>query len=214
LTGEIEPNLLRMLVKPLWLFALVPCLLPATPSQASEITPFGAFRTGGEFNETASDNTLDIDNTGTFGIILGMPYERDKTLEFFYSHQHSSLVEKSGAGVNTLFDLDIDYFQFGGTHMFNTTPELQPFVSGGLGFSWFSPGLDGLDSEIQPALGIGGGVKWKLTERFGLRFEVRGTGTFFGKGSSIFCSNGQCTANLRGELLFQADFLIGANFNY
>lgn len=197
------------------LFALIPCLaLTTAPSRAGEITPFGAFRTGGEFSETASGNMLDIDNTGAFGIILGMPYQRGNTLEFFYSHQHASLVEKTGAGANTLFDLDIDYFQFGGIEMFNTTPVLQPFVSGGLGFSWFSPGLDGLDSEIRPAFGIGAGFKWKLGERFGLRFELRGTGTFFGNGSSIFCSNGQCTADLRGELLFQADALIGANFTF
>jgi hypothetical protein len=197
------------------LIALILCLqIPVTRVFAGEITPFGAFRTGGEFSETASDNTLDIENTRAFGIILGMPYQRDQTFEFFYSHQHASLVEKSNAGANTLFDLNIDYFQFGGIHMFNTTPELQPFVSGGLGFSWFSPGLDGLDSELRPAFGIGGGFKWKLNARFGLRFELRGTGTFFGNGSSIFCSNGQCTANLRGELLFQADALIGANFNF
>jgi hypothetical protein len=204
-----------MHIRPISLLALTPCLaLPIMPALASEITPFGAFRTGGELNETASGNTLDIENTSAFGIILGWPYQRDKTFEFFYSHQHASLVEKSGAGANALFDLDIDYFQFGGSHMFNTTPELQPFVSGGLGFSWFSPGLDGLDSELRPAIGIGGGFKWRLNEQVGLRFEIRGTGTFFGSGSSIFCSNGQCTANLRGELLFQADALIGANFTF
>ena len=197
------------------LLVLTSCLmLPGTLSQAAEITPFGAFRTGGEFSETASVNTLDIDNTRAFGIILGMPYQRYKTLEFYYSHQHASLIEKSSAGANTLFDLDVDYFQFGGIHMFNTTPEIQPFVSGGLGFSWFSPGLDGLDSAFQPAFGIGIGFNWKLNPHFGLRFELRGTGTFFGNGSSIFCSNGQCTANLRGELLFQADALIGTNFSF
>jgi hypothetical protein len=203
-----------MPVKLPWLFVLAPCLLPATPLQAGEITPFGAFRTGGEFSETATGNMLDIDNTRAFGIILGMPYQRDQTFEFFYSHQYAPLVEKTSAGTNTLFKLNIDYFQFGGTHMFNTTPEIQPFVSGGLGFSLFSPGLDGLDSEVRPAFGLGGGFKWKLADRFGLRFELRGTGTFFGNNSSVFCNNGQCTANLRGELLFQADFLIGANFSF
>lgn len=204
-----------MRLKPSCLLALTPCLvLTATFLHAGEITPFGAFRSGGEFSDTTSGNTLDIDNTRAYGIILGVPYQRGKLLEFFYSHQRASLVEKSGAGANTLFDLDVDYFQFGGTSMFNTTPEIKPFVSGGLGFSWLSPGLDGLDSEIRPAFGIGAGFIWKLGEPFGLRFELRGTGTFFGHGSSIFCSNGQCTANLRGDLLFQTDVLIGANFKF
>jgi hypothetical protein len=197
------------------LLVLTPCLLlPATRAQALEITPFGAFRTGGEFSETATSNSLDIDNTRAFGIILGRPYQRVKILEFFYSHQHAPLVENTAASANTLFELDVDYFQFGGIHMFNTTPEIQPFVSGGLGLSLFSPGLNGLDSEVRPAFGIGGGFRWKINDRFGLRFELRGTGTFFGNRSSIFCNNGQCTANLRGELLFQADILIGANFSY
>lgn len=204
-----------MPVKLRCLFALSPCLLlPGAHIRAGEITPFGAFRTGGEFSETASVNTLDIDNTGAYGFILGMPYRRDTALEFFYSHQHASLVEKSVAGAKTLFDLDIDYFQFGGTSTFSATPALQPFVSGGLGLSWFSPGLDGLDSELRPAFGIGCGFRWKAGERIGLRFELRGTGTFFGNGSSIFCSEGQCTAHLRGELLFQADALIGASFSF
>lgn len=197
------------------LLALMPCMVLITaPLHAAEVTPFGAFRSGGEFSDTTSGNTLDIDNTGAYGIIIGMPYQRGKLLEFFYSHQHAALVEKSGTGANTLFELDIDYFQFGGTSEFSTTPAIRPYVSGGLGFSWLSPGLDGLDSELRPAFGIGAGFVWKLTDQIGLRFEFRGTGTFFGNGSSIFCNNGQCTANLRGDLLFQTDALIGANFSF
>ncbi len=197
------------------LLALMTCLASsATPLQAGDITPFGAFRTGGEFTDTATGDTLDIENTGAYGIILGMPYQKNTEFEIFYSHQRTSLVEQSSTGANKLFDLNIDYIQFGGISMFKTTPAVQPFVSGGLGFSWFSPGLDGLDSELRPAVGIGVGVRLKLGERIGLRFELRGTGTFFGSGSSIFCSNGQCAANLRGELLFQTDALIGAIFTF
>ena len=183
-------------------------------ASATEITPFGGYRMGGEFSEPSQGNTYDINSAGVFGVILGIPFGKpeNKTMfELIYSHQSTELKTKPEFQTTYLFDLDIDYFTVGGTYLIGDSTPVQPFVSAGIGASYFKPGTSGLDSETRLALSIGGGAKWMISNQVGLRFELRGIATSFGLGNeedTIFCGNNECLT-IEKNVVFQVDALVG-----
>lgn len=84
-------------------------------------------------------------------------------------------------------------YQYSLNPVFHFTPrgsKFRPFLTAGVSALNFAPtdtakalaklpenaiyGAQNLDSNLQPGLNYGGGVKYHLTDRFGLRFDVRG----------------------------------------
>ncbi|MEA1888418.1 MAG: outer membrane beta-barrel protein [Pseudomonadota bacterium] len=195
------------------IFSLI-LVLSSSLASATEITPFGGYRMGGEFTGPSQGDTYDVSSAAAFGIILGLPFGKpeNKTMfELTYSHQSTELKTKPEFQTTHLFDLDIDYFTVGGTYLIGDGTPLQPFISAGIGASYFKPGTSGLDSETRLALSIGGGAKWMISKQVGLRFELRGIATSFGLGDeedTIFCGNNECLT-IEKNVFFQTDAMLG-----
>lgn len=190
----------------------------SAPLNAAEITPLVGIRGGGEVIDDTTGTKHSIRTSNLVGFILSKPYDYGKTLEIYYSHQSSelssiNLPSTPSPAVTSTVPLSIDYLHFGGTAPISDEKELKTFVSGGLGFTYLSPDISGLDAELRASLSIGIGLRWPLTEHVALRFETRGLATLFNNNSSIFCSGG-CTLKINGNFFTQYEALAGIAFSF
>ncbi len=193
----------------------VTLLFLSTNSYSIEITPILGYRGGGEFIDTVDNTKHTTSSSEMYGLIIsGEPYDRGKTLELYYSHQSSeirSINTPNSTSVN--IPLSIDYLHFGGTAPITDEDKLKTFVSGGLGFTYMSPDLSGLESDLRASLSLGIGLKMPITERIAFRLESRLLATLFNSNSSIFCSGG-CTIKVNGSAFYQGEVFAGLAFKF
>lgn len=195
------------------LLLLVP--LSARAERGFEITPFGGFRFGGNFEDNTTGTTLKVRDAGSFGLILGLRDTPETHYELFYSFQKTELGAGGGTfGRDPLFDLDIHYLHIGGTYEF-PEKKVQPFISGGLGLTFLDPKGAGLHSSTNFSLSLGAGVKIPFSSKAGLRLEGRGYLTVLPDSTEIFCvSSGgaSCDVRVQGDVLGQFELLTGIYF--
>lgn len=174
-----------------------------------ELTPFAGYTGGGDFTNTATGQSLSLDETASYGIMLGFRQAPDPKqpgtawLELYLSRQQTQLQlgGLSSIGRPSL-DLDIEYYHIGGTYG-QAEGKVQPFVAGTFGATRMVPKQYGLDPETKFSLTLGGGVKVYLTERVGLRLEGRWLGTVVSANGGMFCSNGACLVTVQGDVFSQ-----------
>lgn len=178
-----------------------------------QITPFAGYRVGGTFEDELSEAKLDLDDGGSYGLVLNMRESPNTEWELGYSHQSASV---DTAGVSTSggkLDLDVDYLQFGGTYI-GPHELARPFLVATVGLAHFDPDASALDSETYFAFSIGGGVKLWPANRFGLRLEGRFYGTVLDSESKIFCTSSSegsgCLISTKAEVLWQWEMMVGA----
>lgn len=177
-----------------------------------EITPLLGYRGGGEFIDTDTQQKHTVVSSDVYGLIIGLPYERGKQLELYYSHQSSdirsvNLTLPTPTG-SVDIPLSIDYLHIGGTAPIADEKNYKTFVSGGLGFTYLSPDLSGLQSDLRASFSIGIGLKYPVSENIALRLEARGLGTLFNSNATLFC-NGGCALSVNGSLFVQAEVFAG-----
>ena len=187
-------------------------LLFSSAAHSVEITPLLALRGGGDFVDTETNKNHTVVSSDAFGVIISFPHERGKTLEIYYSHQSSDInsvdVDLSSTTGKADIPLEINYLHIGGTTPINRDDTLDTFVSGGLGFTYLSPDLNGLQSDLRASFSIGVGLKWPLTNNIALRLETRALATLYNSNSALFC-NGGCSLAVDGNLFVQAEIFAG-----
>lgn len=178
-----------------------------------EITPFAGYRFGGQFDNPATSDNVDIEESPTFGIAIDAVYRPDQAIQVFYSRQSTEVRDTTPR-----FDVDIEYFQVGGVATFPLeAQDWVPYAVGTIGAVRFTPGRGGIDDETRFAMTFGGGVQYFFTPRLGLRLEGRGYFTFFDTDADVFCvSNGGATCLLRtsGNLFWQLEAQAGLTFRF
>ena len=168
-----------------------------------EITPFAGYTMGGEFHDATTGKTLSFDDTSSYGIMLDFKQAEDSWIELYYSRQQTRLKTDQGPFFgNPLFDVNVEYFHVGGTYGADTG-NVRPFVVGTIGATHMVPQGADLHAETKLSLSLGGGARFYLTKRIGLRFDARWFGTFFNGSGSVFCSGGACLVNVQGSVLSQ-----------
>ena len=176
-----------------------------------ELTPFAGYRIGGDLTDEDSDTDQDLDEGASFGIILNIQDKEYTQYEFLYSRQSSSL-NISSAGTFSSLDLDIHYFQFGGSYLFEGK-ESRPYLSFTLGAAYLDPD-QGYDSTTEFSYSLGGGMRWYLLDNMGLRFDVRTYGILTDSSSHVFCRNGRCVARYSGSGINQLEASLGVIFRF
>ena len=181
-------------------------------SYSVEVTPLVGLRGGGDFVDTETDKNHTVVSSETYGVIIGFPYEKGKMIEVYYSHQSSDI---NSVDVDTAFTtgkvdipITIDYLHIGGTTPISQSDNLNTFVSGGLGFTYLSPDINGLQSDLRASFSIGVGLKWPVSENIALRLESRALATLYNSNSALFC-NGSCSLAVNGSLFVQAEIFAG-----
>ncbi len=204
------------------LLVLAACLLLAVPAGAQEdldfeLTPFAAYRIGGDFEDDETGEEFDLDDSDAFGLILNIRAKNQGQWEILYAKQ-STEVDTAGTFVaSESIDLDVQYFQLGGTYLYDGD-RVTPFIALTLGVTHFDPEIADLDSENYFSASFGGGIKMDLMQRVGVRLEGRVYSTFLESNSKIFCSSdaggGQCLIESSGTTLNQWEARAGLVFRF
>lgn len=191
--------------------------LLAAPAFADvEITPFGAYRFGGEFEsrEDFIDIGLEVEDTEALGVLVALDLNRDFQLEFLWSHQESTLLEEGFFFEDEiLFDLDVDYLHVGVAYQWSPG-QLRPFFGVSLGATQFAP-VGGLSDETRFSMSLGGGVKLMANEHFGVRFEGRGFATLVDENDDDFvCDRFDCYNTGGDDYFTQFETRVGLIFRF
>ncbi len=178
------------------------------PEPNVEITPLIGYRSGGSFTDTNTGDDLDLDDSGSYGLVINVDNDANTQWEFIYSHQETSMQLTQLFMGQPVFDLDIDYFSFGGSYVWRD-PRYVPFIGAGFGVTYMSPSDSQLDSETRAMLQVGGGYKIFLTKNIGLRLEGRAYMTALESDAAVFCGNGACFARVESDGFSQFELSAG-----
>lgn len=156
-----------------------------------EINPFGG---ASFFHDVSSGLGTKHANGGVAGIRVTENFWRYVGLEQAFTYSTNNVMFQSPlAAGQPNYGFGSRLYQFSLNPVFHFTPRgsaFRPFVTVGASALNFTPtdtakalarlpenarfGAAGLNSNLLPGLNYGGGVKYHLTDRFGLRFDVRG----------------------------------------
>jgi hypothetical protein len=204
--------------------ALTSSLLMTTPSMAEddtsyrfEITPFTAYRTGGQFEQLDGDAKLKLEESTAFGLLLNGSVRPDAQWEVLYARQSTEIDTQGLFDSGQSADLKVDYYQFGGTLLFKGEA-LRPFIALTIGMSRFDPQAGEFSAENFFSGSFGAGVQLLRSKRVGLRLEGRLYGTFVDENSRIFCGSdggvGACLIQLEGSIVTQWEARAGVVFRF
>jgi hypothetical protein len=133
--------------------------------------------------------------------------------QVFYSFQRSALPGTAFAQAADVA-VNISYLHLGGLAFFDGDARNGGgYVVGGLGATFFSPGLGGLSDEIRPSANVGVGWQWPLARNVALRTELRGYLTLINSSGQFFCSGG-CVVSIRGNTVLQAEAMVGMSIGF
>jgi len=184
----------------------------AAAAQTAELTPFAAYRVGGEFvNYSVNDNAA-------YGGILGVDLSRGVGpgvgLEFLYSHQ-STEVTTDLPGLTPRADMKIDQWGLMGFReaMKGQSPA-RPYGEVGIGLTHLYTEGNGSSTRVNALFGLG--VKVFPNPRIGLNLATRGYLAFVSSGSGgFYCgTGGGCSVGFSGSLFFQADLMAGITVKF
>ena len=190
--------------------------LAASPARAEEpreynsfeFTPFVGYMAGGEFEDPVDSSDRDLDAGNSFGIIINAAAEWWRHYEMLYLRQSTEV-----DGVEP-FDMDVEYLQFGGTVSYPDVESTRviPYFGMTVGAARFSPDQAGLDDETKLAFSMAGGVRVPITERFGVRLDLRAFATVLDSDSDIFCASSAgltCRIKVKSDVFLQYSANLG-----
>lgn len=191
--------------------------LAAESVRRFEVTPFAAYRIGGTFQDDEAGRDYELDEAGAYGLRLNLLAEANTQYELGWSRQTTALDLRAVPSVGERIDLDVDYYQLGGTYQWDGN-RLRPFMVATLGAARYAPEPAEIDAETYFAFSIGGGWQLRPTSRLGLRLEGRFYGTWLSGSSRIFCTSASaasgCLIQASGDLLWQWEMSAGAVFRF
>jgi hypothetical protein len=185
-----------------------------------ELTPYLGYRIGGEFQQQNGSATYELDEGNSAGLIFNIVAADVNTQwQVLYGEQRTNLKTPLTFDPAARLGLDVEYFQFGGTYLFDDDgDDTRPFVALTAGVTHFGPTLAGVDSESFFSGSIGGGVQLLKTHRVGVRLEARVFATFVNTDGAIFCHSGPqagaCAITIHGTALYQFEASAGVVFRF
>lgn len=181
--------------------------------QNFEVTPFAGYRFGGSFVDSFTGVGLDIKDSESYGVVIGINTSPETQIEFLYSHQTTEIEPEGFFSPTSLTSLEMDTYHLGGSYIWDSGKDLRPFVQGTVGATHFRPDRAGLNSETRFSFGLGGGVKYYFTKHIGVRLGGRALATLLNSNSAIFCSGG-CTIRVQSSTLWQFEGTLGIIFAF
>lgn len=181
-------------------------LLFASPAFADsfEIVGWASYRTGGALGVDVRDGDATLDEAGAWGVTLGLRTRPDSVIELHYSIQSTEVDVEDFFGDVGSVELDVEYFQVGGTFFFlrpGNPSRITGYIAGSLGGTRFSG--EGADAQTFFSGSLGGGADVALAKRVSLRLDGRFYTTFVGSSGSIACTPGFCVTSVYGNYFSQ-----------
>jgi hypothetical protein len=182
-----------------------------------ELTPFGGYTFGGDFDDMATSASLALEDRANFGLILNIRESPNTQWEILYSRQATE-ADTAGLPVSgPPLDLDVHYIHGGGTYLFDGS-HAHPFLAATIGASHFVPGPDTVGSETFFSFSLGVGLQIRPNDRFGVRLEARGFGSLMNSDTDLFCQSGPagglCAIHVEGTMFWQFQTTAGFVFRF
>jgi hypothetical protein len=205
-----------------WMFATAAfALLGVAPAAqaaegpSAEITGFGGYRMGGDFDlanpPAGVDESVDLEDSSSWGIDVGIYRDAISFYEFLYSQQSAGLDTTDAALKNA--DVSTEYWQVGGTVLYPMDRWFVPYLSLTIGATRFDVSGAGGGSETKFSGSLGGGFRFPFNDTFSALVGARGYLTAVSSDTDFFCSGGGGSANClfktSGSTFFQGEVLIG-----
>ncbi len=204
-----------------WMFAaVIAALLGTSAAWAAdrptlEITPYVGYRMGGQFDvnnpPAGQDDSVDLQDSGSWGVDLGIYRDPVSFYEILYSQQSANLDSRQ-PGLKGA-DVKVEYFQFGGTLLYPYDNWLVPYLSVTIGATRFDVQGGGSDSETKFSGSLGGGLRIPVGSNFALNFGLRGYLTAVDSDSEFLCvgtgGSANCLIRSSGSAFFQGEALVG-----
>jgi hypothetical protein len=195
---------------------LVVTIPSAGSAQGTTLTPYSGYRLGGSL--TIREGDLKLDSSPFFGAQLDFRVRADATGAIIVDYQPTTLrLKEFNEPLQELFDMNVWYFQAGGTLEVQNQADAIPFFVGSLGMSWFDPGAGSQSAGSEYALSgvFGAGAKIPLGDGgMGLRLQARVLLNSIYGGASVWCGSASgCWIGTGGYLgPVQFDFGGGVTF--
>jgi hypothetical protein len=189
------------------LFAILSLGIDAA-AQTTEVAAFVGIGFGGSLTSPATGGSIDIEVGPVYGGAISTTLSSTWRFEAVFSRQESRVAgERSGAHVHVAQERYLAGFQ-----------EEVPWGRG-RAFGTFLIGATrsvpaGADDQLWFTIGVGLGVKTRLSARVGLRFEARGYYTPVTVGGATICGAGGCYFKYTGSGVFQGDVTAGVFFGF
>jgi len=188
----------------------------ADSKPTAEITGFAGYRMGGQFDvnnpATGNDDSVDLQDSGSWGVDIGIYRDATSFYELLYSQQSSDL--DSGDPTIKRADVNVEYFQFGGTIMYPYDDNwFVPYLSLTIGATRLDVQGAGSKSDTRFSGSLGGGVRIPISENFSMTAGLRGYLTAVDSDSQFLCvgtgGSANCLIRSSGSAFFQGEALIG-----
>jgi hypothetical protein len=179
------------------------------PLTSSNLALYGGYRTGGRLSDTATGETVVVDEHSSFALALDLALDPGRQTEIFFSQQKSALSSAGLAGTADRVPVSIAYLHVGGTSFLGKSIA-GTYVMGGIGVTRAKPDFSGLRSATRPSMNLGIGYLLPLDGNLQVRFEARGYATLVDSEGGLFCGGDSgCLISVSGGALYQTDFLLG-----
>ena len=148
-------------------------LLPfsSLSAQRIQLSPFLGYETGAKIN--TSLGSLHIEDGMDFGAILNVGIGGGRYAELSYSHLGTELSTDHEATYTPVCDLAVDYYSLGMLQELKPAEKTTPYGLLTLGVVNYRPTSGDISGENKVHISLAGGVKTKLSEKIGLRFQAR-----------------------------------------
>jgi outer membrane protein with beta-barrel domain len=190
-------------------------------AQTWEVVPFGGYRFGGSFEHfggrfdrfggtfDGSDplGTLEVKESGAWGVSVGVTFAEEAELEALYTRQDTRLATDGLFTSQPRFALDTEVYHLGGNYLFGDgQSRLRPYVGMGIGLTRLIPEPADFESETRFSASFAGGLKYFVGAHIGVRLEARGFVTVLESDSKSVCSTfGPCLFQSSGFEMTQVE---------
>ena len=185
-----------------------------------EVTPFAAYRLGGQFQTDAPANggagRTDVKNGTAWGVDFGLYRDAESYYQLLYSRRDAGL-DTDDAGLRGI-DVRIEYFQLGGTVLLPQPAGHAGYISLTIGLTRLAALSGPYGSEHEFSASLGGGFRYPFTDRLQANIGVRGYATFVDRNTDLVCISdaGQAGCLLRssGRTLWEVEGHAGLTFRF
>jgi hypothetical protein len=185
----------------------------AAAGAQTTLTLYGGARGGGDFEDASNGSVFKLKSGAAASASVDWFFDDGRQGQLFYSFQHSGLPGRA-FGQAADVAVNVHYLHLGGrVFIEGDAKQGGGYVVGGLGATYFSPGLGGLSDEIRPSANVGVGFEWPVARNVSIRAELRGYWTLINSSGQLFCSGG-CVVSIRGQSLAQAEGLLGVSIGF
>lgn len=194
------------------LFFFVPLIAFSQVEPGPEISVMSGYMWGGKLTTVNGD--LKIEDGANLTVALDVPLASGITGELIYTRLDSELSfkgrDQNGRFVDTTFyDMSTNYIQLGGMRTVQTGTNLVPFGIFAIGATIFSPKSSTANDEWALSFALGGGLKYYLSDRIGLRLDGRFLFPVYLTGGGFFCGTGGCGAGIGSSPVVLQGFIDG-----